>query len=237
MKAVIVAAGKSTRMYPLTLKIPKSLLKIGRLTIIEHSINNLNQNGIRDIAVVVGYLKEQIIKKLRGKVTFIYNPFYEITNDMASLWFAKDFVKNHNFLYLHGDLVYHPDLIKKCLEKKGEFVLLVDKKRSNREDMKVKVVDNLIVQSSKNIPLDEAYGEWIGIAKFSKKKGKLLFDKINEILAECKFDVYDTYAFTALAKKGYKINICHTNGFPWVEIDFIEEFERAKEMFKNKILL
>lgn len=145
MKAVIVAAGKSSRMYPLTLKTPKPLLKIDDLTIIERSINNLTENGVKDIAVVVGYLKEQIIKKLKGKVTFIYNPFYEITNDMASLWFAKEFVKDWEFLYLHGDLVYHSDLIKKCFDTKGNIILVVDIKRCNEEDMKVRVKNGLFV--------------------------------------------------------------------------------------------
>lgn len=236
MKAVIVAAGKSSRMYPLTLKTPKPLLKIDDLTIIEHSINNLTENGVKDIAVVVGYLKQQIIKKLKGKVTFIYNPFYEITNDMASLWFAKEYVRGDDFLYLHGDLVYHSDLIKKCFDTKGNIILVVDIKRCDEEDMKVRVKNGLFVQSSKEISVNEAYGEWIGIAKFSKKGGILLFNEMDKLLEEKQFNVYDTLAFTRLAKQGHKTNICLTDGLPWVEIDFVEEFERVKKMF-NKCCL
>jgi len=233
MKAVIVAAGKSRRLYPLTLKTPKPLLKLNNLTIIEHSIKNLNRNGIKHIAVVVGYLREKFFKVLKNKVKFIFNPFYEVTNDMASLWFAKDFVEHSDFLYLHGDLVYHPDLIKKCLKEKGEIALVVDKKKCDEEDMKVRVENNLFVESNKEIPRDEAYGEWIGIARFSRKEGLSVFNEIDKILAEGKFDAYDTYAFTRLAKQAHKINICHSGGLPWIEIDFIEEFEKAKELIEG----
>lgn len=99
--------------------------------------------------VVVGCLKEQIIEKLKGKVTFIYNPFYETTNDMASLWFAKEFVRDTDFLYLHGDLVYHRDLVRKCLNAKGNIILVVDTKRCDEEDMKARVKNGLFVESSK----------------------------------------------------------------------------------------
>lgn len=231
MKVVIVAAGKSSRMYPLTLNTPKSLLELNDLTIIEHSIKNLRKNGMKEICVVTGYLKEQFFKVLKNKVTFVFNPFYKITNNMASLWFAGDFVKNNEFLYLHGDLVYHPDLIKKCLEKKGEGVLVVDKKECDKEDMKVKVKNGLIIESSKEIPLSKAYGEWIGIAKFSKKINKILFEKMGNLIERGKINVYDTYAFTQLVKEGIKINFIKTEGLPWVEVDFIKEYEKAKDTF------
>lgn len=234
MKAVIVAAGKSTRLYPLTLDTPKPLLKINDSTIIENSMESLRKNGIQDIGVVVGYLKEQFYKILKDKVALIYNPFYAFTNDMASLWCARDFVENSSFLYLHADLVYHPNILRNCLIRQGEIVLVVEEKRCDQEDMKVRVKDSLVVESGKDIPLDDAYGEWIGIAKFSEKGGELLFSEIDKILEEEKFNVYDTYAFTKLVKQGYEINISLTEDLPWLELDYIEEFEKAKEMFREQ---
>lgn len=71
------------------------------------------------------------------------------------------------------------------------------------------------------------------IAKFSKKGGILLFNETDKILEEKQFNVYDTLAFTRLAEQGCKINICCTEELPWVEIDFVEEFNRAKHMFEE----
>lgn len=90
-KAIIVAAGLGSRLGDLTKDIPKSLLKIGKDTIIERNINTLKKNGIEDIGIVVGYKKEKIMELLGDGYTYIFNPFYENTNNMASLWFAKIF--------------------------------------------------------------------------------------------------------------------------------------------------
>ncbi|MGB2651229.1 MAG: phosphocholine cytidylyltransferase family protein [Candidatus Omnitrophota bacterium] len=230
MKAVIVAAGRSSRLYPLTLNTPKPLLCVNGKSIVERSISNLRQNGIDEIGVVVGYLREQFFEVLKDKVEFIDNPQYDITNNMASLWHAKDFVGGDEFIYLHADIVYHPIILKNCLECVEDIIFMVDKKKCDKEDMKVKVSDNLFVESSKDIPLDEAYGEWIGIAKFSSKGGQALFDEMDKVMADGDIEVYDTHAFTRLAEQGRQMNICHTNELPWVEIDFAEELEKAKKI-------
>ena len=228
MKAIIVAAGRSSRLYPLTLDTPKPLLKINGLSIIENSINNLYESGVCDIAVVTGYLKEQFLGLLKDRVRFFENPFYAFTNDMASFWCARDFVKDDDFLYIHGDLVLHPDIIKKCLDKKGAMVLVVDKKICDEEDMKVRLEKGVFAESSKEIPLEKSYGEWIGLAKFSKEAGLLVFNEIENILSEGRVNEYDSYAFTRLAQHGKKIDICHTDGFFWAEIDTMKELERVR---------
>src|SRR5215208_5507395 len=80
MKAIIVAAGMSSRLYPLTNELPKGLLKIGGRSIIERSIDLLNAVGINDVIVVVGYHHEKLRAALRGRARFVMNPFYEKTN-------------------------------------------------------------------------------------------------------------------------------------------------------------
>jgi choline kinase len=230
MKAVIVAAGRSSRLYPLTLDTPKPLLEINGRSIIERSISNLRRNGIDEIGVVVGYLRERFFEALKDRVMFIDNPRYAVTNNMASLWYARDFVGGDEFVYLHGDVVYHPDILKDCLKCGGDITLMVDKKKCDEEDMKVKVAADRFLESSKDIPVDESYGEWIGIAKFSGKGGSLIFSEIDKVLADGKINAYDTYAFTGLARQDHVIDICHTRGLSWVEIDFPRELEKAKKM-------
>jgi len=231
MKAVIVAAGVSSRLYPLTLKTPKPLLEIDGSTVIESSIEALRKNGIKDIGVVVGYLKEQFCRALKGKVAFIDNPLYAFSNDLASFYCSRDFAGGDDLLYLHGDLIYHPDILKNSIREGGDIVLAVDKKACDEEDMKVRVENGLVVESSKEIPLHKAYGEWIGIARFSKEAARLFFDEAYSVLSKGNINAYDTYAFTALAGKGQEIKICNTGGLPWVEIDFSEELERARKIF------
>ncbi|MDD4957621.1 MAG: NTP transferase domain-containing protein, partial [Candidatus Omnitrophica bacterium] len=137
MKAVIVAAGLSSRMYPFTEKMPKPLLKIGGKSIIESSIDKLRAHGVNDIAVVVGYLKERFFGTLSGRVVFFENPRFAETNNMVSLACAREYVRGEDFLYLHGDLVYDEGILSKCMAGKGDIVLAVDRKECDEEDMKV----------------------------------------------------------------------------------------------------
>jgi len=228
---VIVAAGASSRLDPLTLNRPKPLLEINGRSIIERSIFNLKQVGVKDIAVVTGYLKNQFEEALKEEeLTFIENPRYDVTNNMASLGYAKDFIGGEDFIYLHGDLVYDAGILDACFKYKGDITLVVDKKECDEEDMKVKVSGGILVESNKDIPLSEAYGEWIGITKFTSKGGQLMFEEIERVLAEGGLKYYDTYAMTNLAKRGHKIDICTIQGSLWVEVDFKKELEKAKEI-------
>ncbi len=214
----------------MTLDTPKPLLEVNGRSIIERSISNLRRNGIDEIGVVVGYLRERFLEALKDGVTFIDNPRYATTNNMASLWYARDFVGGDEFVYLHGDVVYHPDILEDCLRCDGDITLMVDKKKCDEEDMKVRVAGDRFLGSSKDIPVNESYGEWIGIAKFSAKGGSLVFSEIDKVLDDGKNNAYDTYAFTGLAMRDHPIDICHTRGLSWVEIDFPEELERAKKI-------
>ena len=104
--AVIVAAGLSSRLYPLTIDTPKGLLSLGGESLLARSIRLLRENGISRIAVVVGYQAGTMRAALGADSTLIANPFYRHCNNMGSLYFARDFVGADPFVYLHGDLAY-----------------------------------------------------------------------------------------------------------------------------------
>ncbi|WP_461615725.1 phosphocholine cytidylyltransferase family protein [Clostridium sp. Marseille-QA1073] len=233
-KAIIVAAGLGSRLGDLTKDTPKPLLKIGEDTIIERNINTLKKNGIEDIGIVVGYKKEKIMELLGDSYTYIFNPFYENTNNMASLWFAKDFVRNSNFIYCHSDIIYEEYILKKLLNTKGDIVLSVEEKRCDGEAMKVLLTDNTFVKSSKDISLEKAYGEWIGMARFSHTGWNLYFKYIEELLYNKNFKVYDTEAMNNLVKDyiGF-IKISSFTNLKWYEIDFYEDYIKAINMFKS----
>lgn len=235
MKAVIVAAGRGKRMGNLTDNIPKPLLKLGKDVLISRSVKILKKNRIDEIYIVVGYLKEKIEEALGSRCNYIFNPFWKMTNNMLSLWFAKPFVRGENFLYLHGDLVYEKILIKKFLQyKKGNLSLLVDHREVDREAMKVRVKNGKFIESKKEIPIKEAYGEWIGITYFSKKGSKAFFDIVDAIASDPEnFMKYDTFAFTSMARNGLDVRVVNSNPHFWKEIDFEEDYLIAKDYFSK----
>lgn len=237
-KAVIVAAGLSSRLYPLTLERPKGLLPVGNEALLVRSVNLLKENGITDISLVVGYKYEMIREALGNQVNYIANPFYQHCNNMGSLWFAKQAVGDEPFVYLHGDIIYHKEILASVLQgfqtRSNDIELVTDFKDNDEEAMKVLVdSNNYLLESNKEIPLDKAQGEWIGIALI--RNSKALFASMEDIMFNQGLNYYDTHSFTALAQNRSKVYCSPTNGLPWVEVDFLEDYERAKVLFDETV--
>lgn len=236
-KAVIVAAGLSSRLYPLTKNRPKALLAVGDETLIARSIRLLRLAGIAELAVVTGFRADLIRDALGDKVEYIANPFYRECNNMASLWMARHFAGNDAFVYLHGDLVFTERMISGFVEAANTSAALIDLLTAfgpvDDETMKVRIDGrNRLIESSKTIPEADAAGEWTGIA--AMHRAAPLFAEIERYLMEVGLTDYDTAAFTRLAARGEEIVCLPTSGEAWKEIDTIDDLESARKEFQAR---
>lgn len=233
-KAVIVAAGLATRLHPLTLTCPKSLLVIDGETLLARSVRMLREKGIVDVGVVVGYRAAMIAQALGSEITCIPNPFYRHSNNMGSLWMARDFVADAPFAYLHGDLIYSERLLGEFLSTAASSTASIDLLTSfgpvDDEAMKVRTDENArLVESSKRIPSADAQGEWIGIAVMRRPRS--LFKTLERHLLNESLIDYDTAAFTAMAAAGEDLRCLPAGDEPWKEIDTLEDWESARSEF------
>lgn len=233
-KAVIVAAGLSSRLYPLTANCPKSLLSLGGESLLARSVRLLRSNGIADIAVVVGYRADMIRDAVGSEVRCIPNPFYMHCNNMGSLWVARDFAGADPFVYLHGDLIYGETMIREFLHATLSSTASIDLLTSfgpvDDEAMKVRVgASGSLIESSKTIPTSDAQGEWTGVAAIHRPA--VVFAEIERHLMGAGLSDYDTAAFTSLVLSGEDIRCLPTSGEPWREIDTIVDWESARLEF------
>ena len=123
MKALILVAGRGTRISKHTENTPKTLLKVGGKPILQHIVDRVLANNVKDFVIIIGYQKEKIIEFLKTtypevNFKFIENEVYLKTNTLYSMWLAKDELMNHDFIYLHGDLIFNKNIIKNLLNPK-----------------------------------------------------------------------------------------------------------------------
>ncbi len=144
MRAILLAAGKGTRLERGAGERAKCLLKLGELTIIERQIFYLRQSDIEDIVVVVGFQSQQVRQVCGAGVQYIENPIYQETNSLYSLWLARHFFLD-GFVVMNTDVFFHPQLLLDLLTARYEDALLVGYREDNSygdEEMKVKISRN-----------------------------------------------------------------------------------------------
>ena len=142
-------------------------------------------NSVNEIIIVAGHFVEKIEEKISKikipnlKIKIIYNPFYKISNNLVSLWIAKDEM-NDDFLITNGDNIFSPQIFSDIINsKKNKIVLTTSRKKLyNEDDMKVTILKNNISYVSKKIIKKKISAESPGLAKISGKKNITEFKKV-----------------------------------------------------------
>jgi len=251
MKCVIVAAGSSTRLRPMTENLPKCLLSIGGKTILERAVMSLLEAKITKIAIVVGFQGEKIRLFLKQrfpgvKVRYILNPNFASTNNAYSLLLASDFFfesKSHpnseeQLLILDSDIVFHPRLLE-AIAANGEENKIAVRVKGAHDNEEVRVsTDSLgyIVRIGKNITLGQSFGESVGIELFCHKSANRLFEVLKRRVIDGggRTEFYEM-AFEEMVTTGVKIKAVDVSDFPAVEIDTHADLELAERVIVPSI--
>lgn len=236
MRAIILAAGKGKRLDAIRGDDPKCLLDIGGSSLIERQIQALKAVGIDDITVVVGFGKEHVQARCGEVVRYVENELHEQTNSLYSLWLTRDRLQD-GFIVLNADVLFHTQLLADLVSAPSENALLVSYERlapMGDEEMKVKVRDGLVVDISKAMDPAEADGENVGIVKFGPAGATLLVEQMDALVAAGNLKEWAPRAFRAFAAT-QPLHAISTRGYPWIEIDFPEDYACALEKILPEI--
>jgi choline kinase len=235
MKAIILCAGQGRRLLPYTESSPKCLLSLNNKHFIEWQIDALQEVGVDQIVAVIGYDAERIesilSKRYGNKVSFVYNPFYEIADNLASCWMARDHFED-DFMILNGDTLFEPAVISKLLAV-NEFpiTLATDKKKSyDDDDMKVITEGSRLMSVGKKLPMSDVNGESIGVMRFNPEGAKLFKNTIERLMYSPEsLQKWYLSIIDQLASQKH-VGTCSINGLEWTEVDFVQDLERAQQL-------
>ena len=227
MKAIILAAGKGTRLDGASIR-PKCLVEIGGISLLQRQIEALRNANVTRIVVVVGFSADSIREECDSNITFVENIHFAETSSLYSLWLAREHLGN-GFVVLNSDVLFHPQLLANLLEySRDDALLLSDTETSalGDEEMKVKLKEELVIDISKEIDPLEADGENVGIVKFGAQGAKALVGYMNELIASGAVKDWAPRAFREFALN-HPLHALSTGDLPWIEIDFPEDYQRA----------
>jgi choline kinase len=239
MKAIILAAGKGTRLNGTALK-PKCLVRIGGKSLLQRQVDYLQDLNLTDVVVVVGFQAESIRRECGPNIGFVTNSRYSDTSSLYSLWLAKEHLAD-GFVVLNSDVLFHPQILKNLLTSSHEDALLISySDRTNdplgEEEMKVKLNGKIVSDISKEMDPLEADGENVGIVKFSAEGAKLLIGYMDHLIAQGGQKDWAPRAFLEFARH-HPLHAVSTGSYPWIEIDFPEDYQKAVNEIYPKIKL
>lgn len=227
-QVVILAAGMGTRLGR---PFPKPLtpLKDGR-TIMSQQLGNVRGVFGRDaeVLVVVGFKLEQIMEAVPD-VTFAYNELYDQTNTSKSLLKALRATGERGVLWMNGDVVFHPDVLRRVqpLLDAGTSFVCVNTASVADEEVKYTVdADGNIVALSKEVPTNDALGEAVGINYVAPADKAYLIEKLAAVGDQ---DYFERGIEIGIAESGLKVRPVDISDLYAVEVDFAEDLERANE--------
>jgi choline kinase len=231
MRAVILAAGRGSRLNGHVSDAPKALLELGGVSLVQRQIRALRDAGIHDVTVVVGCEADLVRRHCGPRITYVENQRFATTNSLYSLWMARTLLMD-GFVVLNCDVLFHPQLLADLLTARHAAAALVAYREPDAvpygpEEMKVKVRSGRVVDMSKTMDPAEADAENVGMLRFDRRAAPALVAALDAIVGRGGHREWAPRAFAAFAQ-AHPLHAVGTRGFPWTEIDFAEDYEYAQ---------
>lgn len=236
MTYIILAAGKGNNLQPLTLKYAKTSFRLDEETTVlqrmVRSIRKADKNA--EIVVVVGFKADEIKKELEGEnVTFVMNPFYEVTNSISSVWFARDYLERENVVIVHGDVVYSEGIISEYLTVPTDYpYVLVDSSYVSHGSYNIVAKQDQVLVMSKK--LENFTARYCCMTKLDPVSSRLLKEEIDSMIND---NMYDQFFEDSLVQMimfhDFRLFCMDIAGKKWSEVDSVDDLLTAQEIHRG----
>ena len=251
MRVIVIGAGRGRRLMPTTADAPKCFAEVAGKRLIDWAVEAFSTSGLSDVCFIGGYQ----IDKVRAdypQFTFRHNREWEHNNILASLFCAQDLM-DEPFICCYSDILFTADVIGRLAAAKDDMALGVDTAWLTRYEQrtehppddaeKVTVANGRVTRVHRQIPEHDAYGEYIGVAKFSAAGAARLRDyyrRVQEQFAGKQWreaavfeTAYKILLFQEMIEAGERFGHVDTPG-GYIEVDTQQDFDYARKHWVSK---
>ncbi|WP_303651781.1 HAD-IIA family hydrolase [Halomarina litorea] len=237
--AVVLAAGIGSRLRPVTLDVPKGCIPVAGTPILGHQLHAYADAGVSNVVVVVGYLPDRaraVCEEVAASredlsVSVVENDRYANTNNLFSLYQAREELAGEPFLLSNGDVVFDPCVVETLLDSDADSAIACDYGTYSEEAMKVTTDgDGHVDHIAKDVPPEAASAVSIDAYRFSREFSTRLFDRGGRLLDDGQYDAWAEVAIDAVLGE-CEVAPVDIGGARWVEVDDMVDLRAADRTF------
>jgi L-glutamine-phosphate cytidylyltransferase len=252
LRPIIIGAGRGSRLKAMTDTQPKCYATVGGRRILDWTLEAFAGAGLSKPVFIGGYQIDQI----RGdypELTYCHNADWPNNNILLSLFHAEQYM-GEGFVCSYADILFRDSIVRDALNHPGDIVLCVDthwraryadrSQHPEGDAEKLTVDGDRVVKIHRDLPPDEADGEYIGVAKFTPRGAAMLKEYFHRVKSEHAgkpwreakiFEkAYLILLFQEMIEKGVTINMVPTHG-DYMEIDTEEDYALANRDWPRKV--
>ena len=246
MQAIILAAGMGKRLGEYTQNNTKCMVRVGGETLIERALRQLDALHLSRIIIVIGYKGKELQEFLsqvsvQTPLVFVENPIYDKTNNIYSLYLAKDYMREQDTLLLESDIILEDKVLKKLVEHPYPDLALVDKYESWMDGTVVTIdeenrIQRFIPNSQFKYEEIPDYYKTVNIYKFSQTFSEHMYVPFLEAYSSAlgNNEYYEQVLRVITMLDNSTLRALPLEGEQWYEIDDVQDLDIAESIFTDK---
>jgi choline kinase len=232
VKVIILSAGQGKRLSPLTDDRPKCLVNLSGRSVLHWQLDHLRSVGVTEAVVVTGFNAESVDREIASlplsgmSVRTLYNPFFSLTDNLATCWMARAEFKG-DFLLLNGDTLFEPAIAEELITAPpADITVTIDRKASyDDDDMRVLTEGDKLLAIGKTI--DRFDAESIGFLRFSAAGAELFVRYVEAIMRQPEgLKRWYLSVIDQIARETGRVQVQAITGLGWAEMDFPTDLPR-----------